>query len=97
MSPVRIVPTLDEVEHSHLCLCLISKAFSFDEFTFERREEALTHGIVLGIAHRSHGRLDASLFAPEAKGNGGWEETTFGSSWAGEASFARKAIGCTSY
>ena len=55
MPPVRIVPRLDKVEHSHLCLRLIPELPPFDQLTFQRREKALAEGVVVGVANGSHG------------------------------------------
>ena len=41
MPSVGIVPGLDEVEHGHSGLGLITEAFPLNEFGLERGEEAL--------------------------------------------------------
>ena len=62
MASVRIVPALDELKDSELCLGMRAKGGPIDQLTFECREEALTHRIVEAIADRVNaGLLAASL------------------------------------
>ena len=60
-----IVPGFDEVENSHPGLGLIFESFPLDEFGLERGEEALAHGVVIGITDRSHRGSDAGLLAAQ--------------------------------
>lgn len=46
------------------------EAMAIEQLALERREEALAHRIVVGIADRSHRRADAHLAAPLAEGQG---------------------------
>ena len=50
----RIVPALDEGEDGHAGFGLGLELPSVKELAFERGEEALTHGIVVGVANGSH-------------------------------------------
>ena len=54
MQPHRVVPTFDEAEAGHLGLDLGREPAALQQFAFERGEEALAHGVVVGIADRSH-------------------------------------------
>ena len=55
MAPSRIVPALDELNDGHSGLGLGLELAPVEQFAFERREEALAHGVVISIANRSHG------------------------------------------
>jgi hypothetical protein len=61
-----IVPSFDELGDGRLRLGLVQEAAAVDRLAFERGEEALAHGVVVGIADRTHGRADASQRRPKA-------------------------------
>ena len=67
----RVVPTLDVGEEGQARLGLGLPAAPVDELAFEAGEEALGHGVVVGVADRSHGRTNAHLLAPLAEGDAG--------------------------
>jgi hypothetical protein len=71
MPPVRVVPTLDEVEDGHPGLGRGGEAAAVQQLTLERGEEALTEGVIVGVAHAPHGGPDAGLAAAEPKGDRG--------------------------
>src|ERR1700757_4921989 len=50
----RIVEALDEGEHCASRLALRLEPAALEQFAFEGREEALAHGVVIGIADRTH-------------------------------------------
>ena len=54
MTPTRIVEALDEIEDRDPCLDLRLEAMSLKKLAFERGEEALTHGVVVGVSDRAH-------------------------------------------
>ena len=66
MAPSWVVPALDELEDRHAGLGLGLKLATLEQLTFERREEAFAHRIVISIADRSHGRPDAGFLAAQA-------------------------------
>lgn len=78
MPSAGIVPALDEGEDGHAGLGLRAEAPPVEELAFEGGEEALAHGIIIGVADRSHGRAHASLPASHAEGERGvlhpWSE-----------------------
>jgi len=51
---VQIVEALDEGEHCASRLGLRLEPAALEQFAFEGREEALAHGVVIGIADRTH-------------------------------------------
>ena len=57
------VPGLDEVEDGLTTFGLITEALPLHEFGLERREEALAHGVVVGISDRAHVGSNAALLA----------------------------------
>lgn len=69
MAASGIVPAFDKLEDGHLRFGLGLEGAAVQEFCFERREEALAHGIIVGIADRSHGGPHTSFLAAEAEGN----------------------------
>ena len=71
MTTLRVVPTFDEVEHGDLGFGWALEATPIEQLTLERGEEALGHGIVEAIAHRSHRGTHAHLLPTHAKGNRG--------------------------
>ncbi len=60
----RIVEALDVAEDSHPCLGLRAEATASQQLAFEGREEALGHGVVVGVANRAHRRTHARFGAP---------------------------------
>ena len=42
-----------------------------NEFAFQSSKEALSHGVVISVSDRAHGRAHAHFFAPVAKGDAG--------------------------
>ncbi len=58
-----VVPALDELEDGELRLGMRTEGRAIDEFTFECREEALAHRVVVAIADRPHRRTDTGLLA----------------------------------
>src|SRR2546425_6867315 len=68
MSAPRIVPAFDEVEHGKASVGLRAEAFAIEQLALERREEALAHGVVVGIAHTAHRRPEAGLATAPAVG-----------------------------
>src|SRR5512134_662962 len=62
-----VVPALDELEDRHARLGLRRKAPAIEQLAFERREEALAHRVVVGIAHRAHRRAHLRFLATKPK------------------------------
>ena len=57
---MRVVPTLDEVEHRHAGLDLGFETLAVEQLAFEGGEEALAHGVIEAITHRAiEGRTPA--------------------------------------
>ena len=71
MAAMRIVPTLDEFEDCHARFYLGFEAAAVEQFTFERGEETLAHGVIETIADRAHRGLHAGLAAALAEGERG--------------------------
>lgn len=65
---MRVVPTFDPFEHSHLRFSLSFEPATVRQFALERGEETLGHRIVVRIAHRSHRGHDAGFAASLAEG-----------------------------
>src|SRR6185437_16561775 len=65
MSPVWVVPCFDETEDRVPCLGRRAEAPPIQQFTLQRREEALRHRIVVTVAHAAarwpHTHLTAAL------------------------------------
>src|SRR5256712_2199624 len=68
MPTPRIVPAFDEVEDGAARVGLRAEGFTIEQLALERREEALAHGVVVGIAHTAHRRPDAGLATATAEG-----------------------------
>src|SRR6058998_2435842 len=68
MATPRIVPAFDEVEEGEARSGLRAEGFAIEQLALERREEALAHGVVVGIAHTAHRRPDAGLATATAEG-----------------------------
>src|SRR6266478_6348461 len=71
MSTPRIVPAFDEVEDGEARVGLRAEAVAIEQLALERREEALAHGVVVGIAHTAHRRPDAGLATAPTEGERG--------------------------
>ncbi len=71
MPAVGVVPALDEVEDHHPRFGLGFETPTVDQLAFQRREETLCHGVVVGISHRAHGWFHVHLATPKAEGNRG--------------------------
>src|SRR5271167_2445373 len=56
VTPMRVVPALDELEHRHPRVDLGLEAAARQQLAFQGREEALAHRVVEAIADRSHRR-----------------------------------------
>jgi hypothetical protein len=64
-----IVPAFDKLEDCHTCLDLGFEAAAVEQFTFERGEETLAHGVIEAIAHRAHRGPHAGVAAALAEGD----------------------------
>src|SRR6516165_3084491 len=69
--PVRVVPPLEEVEDRDPRLSRGREAPAVEELTFQGREEALRHRVVVGVAHRPHRGADPGGLTAEAESEGG--------------------------
>ena len=69
MAAIRIVPRLDEVEHSRLGLSLRAKAMLDEQLALERCVEALAHRVVVTVAARAHRWLNACRLATFREGD----------------------------
>ena len=67
VKPDRIVPGFEEAEAGDSRLGLGGEAATIQQLAFERGEETLAHGVVVGVADRPHRRAHAGLFAPMAE------------------------------
>jgi hypothetical protein len=54
MTPARVVEALDEFEHGGPRLGLRLEPALVEKLAFQRGEEALAHGIVVGVSDRAH-------------------------------------------
>src|SRR5689334_11551802 len=71
VTPLRVVPTFDEVKDRHLRLVMGLERTAVQQFAFQGGEEALGHGVVEAVAHRAHGEHHAQLFAAPPEGDAG--------------------------
>src|SRR5262245_60296623 len=71
MTPMRVVPAFDELEHRDLRLGLVLEAPPLEQLAFQRREEALGDRVVVGIADRSHRGAYTHLPAAQPEGDRG--------------------------
>lgn len=71
MPSMRVVPAFDEAEDLSPCGGMAVESGSIDEFTFERREEALAHGVVVAVSDGSHGGADTRLETALTEGDRG--------------------------
>jgi len=69
--PARVVPAFDPAEDSQTRLGLALEAAPVEQLAFETREEALGHGVVVGVSDRAHRRTHAHLPAAVAEGDAG--------------------------
>src|SRR5712691_10059159 len=67
----RVVPAFDELEDRHAGLGLRFETPARKQLTLQRREEALAHRVVVGIAHRSHRGPHLRFLAAKAEGDRG--------------------------
>lgn len=68
-----VVPPLDDVEDGHFGFGLVPKSLRLQEFAFQGGEEPLAEGIVVGVAHQSHGRADVAVPpSSSATSSAGW-------------------------
>src|SRR6516165_5928995 len=70
MTTARVVEALDEFEHRDPCLGLRLEPAPVEKLAFQRGEEALAHGIVVGVSDRTHRGAHAGLAAAMAELNG---------------------------
>src|SRR5438034_7958112 len=54
MAAAWVVPAFDEVKHGEARVGLGAEAVAIEQLALERREEALTHGVIIGVAHTAH-------------------------------------------
>ena len=66
MTAQWVVPSLDPSEDRQACLGLCFPGTPVDQFALQAGKEALGHGVVIGVAHRAHGRFDPHFFTPLA-------------------------------
>ncbi|MNS33180.1 hypothetical protein D3C72_652870 [compost metagenome] len=66
---MRVVPALDPSEQCPACVIVRGEARTHQQLAFERGEEGLTHGVIVGIAHRAHRRLNTGVPATSPEGN----------------------------
>jgi hypothetical protein len=59
VTPPWVVPAFDVVEQGLASVGRRAEPLAVEQFTFERREEALAQGIVIRIADRANRRPDA--------------------------------------
>ena len=71
MTPVWIVPALDEVEERPARLGRGPEALSVEQFAFHGGKEAFAQGIVVGVADGAHRGPDPERQAPLPVGDGG--------------------------
>src|SRR6266850_7601561 len=61
MSATRIVEALDEFEDGNARLGLGLEAATIEQLALERCEEALRHGVIVGVSDRPHRGANACL------------------------------------
>ena len=71
MPAARVVPSLDSGEDGHAGLGEGLPTASVNELALQACEEALGHGVVVGVAHAAHRRPNAHLFAAFAEVHAG--------------------------
>src|SRR5713226_9589330 len=67
VTPVRIVPTLDEVEDRHPRLDLSLEATAVEQLALQGGKKTLAHRVIETIAYRPHRGTHASLTATHPK------------------------------
>src|SRR3984893_6437241 len=67
MATSGIVPPLDVAEDRHPGLGLRYEPAACQQLAFQCGEEALAHGVVVGVTDRSHGRAHAGFAAAAAE------------------------------
>src|SRR6516162_11139596 len=70
MTTARVIEALDEFEHRDPRLGLRLEPAPVEKLAFQRGEEALAHGIVVGVSDRTHRGAHAGLAAAMAELNG---------------------------
>jgi len=68
---VRVLPALDPSKYRHPCFGFTFPTAPGNEFTFQAGEETLSHRVVIGIAHGTHGGAYPQLPTPAEKGYAG--------------------------
>jgi hypothetical protein len=68
--PQRIVPALDRAEAGHARLGLGGEFAAGEQFAFESGEEALGHGVIVGVSDRTPGGPHAGFPAALPEGQG---------------------------
>src|SRR5947209_19641217 len=71
MSTPWVVPAFDEVEDGEPRVGLRAEAFAIEQLALEGREEALAHGVVVGVTHTAHRGPDTGLTTATAEGERG--------------------------
>ena len=71
MTPLSVVPPVDEVEHRRAGVEWRRERDAVEELALERGEEALAERVVVAVADRPHRRTDARLPAPRPEGQRG--------------------------
>src|SRR5918994_5529617 len=71
VTPDGVVPAFDELEDRHARLGLGWETLARKQLALKRREEALAHRVVVGVAHGSHRRPHLGFLAAKAEGNRG--------------------------
>src|ERR1700738_4859641 len=96
MQPHRIIPTLDVAEAGHLGLGLGCEPAAAEQLGLQGGEEALGHGVVVGVTDRPHGGANPCLATPLAECHRGiywlpwslWWMTSLGRRWPTAISIA---------
>src|SRR5262249_39001971 len=63
VAPSPIVEAFDEGEDRRACLASVPESASSEQLALKRREEALAHGIIVGVSDRAHRGAHACLSA----------------------------------
>ena len=71
MPSARVVPTLYPSKDSQPCFGLGFPAAPGNQLALQAGKQTLGHGVVISIAHSSHGWAHTHFLAPAAKGNAG--------------------------
>jgi len=74
MAAASVVPAFDGVEEGEARGGLGAEAVAIEQLALERREEALTHGVVVGVTDTTHRRrTPASRQRPPKAGDVYWQ------------------------